>query len=100
MKLKKREMVKQIAELSGLSLGDANRAINSTVKFIQEAIRKGEIIFLSGLGSFRVKPCKAKKARNPRTGESILVPSGRKISFKPTKKLRTLINKRTKETTI
>jgi len=89
--MKKPDVVKQVAEVSGLTQGDANRAIKALVKVIQEAMKKGEVISLSGLGSFRAKPRKARQGRNPKTGEIIPVPPGKKISFKPTTTLRKLI---------
>jgi DNA-binding protein HU-beta len=89
--MKKPEVVKRVSEVAGITQGDANRAIKSLVKVIQEAMKAGEVISLSGLGSFRTKARKARQGRNPKTGEIIPVPPGRKISFKPTTTLRKLI---------
>ncbi|MGA2091695.1 MAG: HU family DNA-binding protein [Endomicrobiales bacterium] len=92
MKLKKADVIKQVAEISGLTLGDANHAIKSLIQVLHELMKSGDVVSLSGLGNFRVKARKAKKSRNLRTGEVILVPPGKKISFKPTRKLWKLIN--------
>jgi nucleoid DNA-binding protein len=92
MKITKPEVNKHVAELSSLTLGETNRAIRSLVTVIQRAMKSGEVVSLSGLGSFRAKARKAKKSRNPKTGEVILVPPGRKISFKTSKTLRRMIN--------
>ncbi len=89
--MKKPDIVKQVADLSGLNLGDANNAIKALVKVIQEALKKGEVVSLSGLGSFRSKPRKARQGRNPKTGQIIPVPAGKKVSFKPTTTLRKMI---------
>ena len=89
--MKKPEVVKRVAEVAGLTQGDANRAIKALVKIIQDALKEGEVISLSGLGSIRTKARKARQGRNPKTGEIIPVPPGRKVSFKPTTTLRKLI---------
>jgi len=89
--MKKPDVVKQVSEVSELTQGDSNRAIKALVKVIQEAMKRGEVVSLSGLGSFRAKPRKARQGRNPKTGEIIPVPPGKKISFKPTTTLRKLI---------
>lgn len=91
--MKKPEVVKQVAGITNMNQGDVNRVIKSLIKVIQEAMVKGEVISLSGLGSFRAKPRKARQARNLKTKEIIPVPAGRKISFKPTATLRKMINK-------
>ena len=89
--LKKPEVVKRVSEKAHITQGDANRAIKALVKVIQEALKNGETVSLSGLGSFRAKPRKARQGRNPKTGELIPVPPGKKVSFKPTTTLRKLI---------
>jgi DNA-binding protein HU-beta len=89
--IKKPEVVRQVSEIAGITQGDANRAIKALVKVIQEALKKQETVSLSGLGSFRSKARKARQGRNPKTGEIIPVPPGKKVSFKPTTTLRKLI---------
>ena len=89
--MKKPDVIKQVADVSGLTQGDANRAVKALVKVVQKALKKGEVVSFSGLGSFRSKPRKARQGRNPKTGELIPVPEGKKVSFKPTTTLRKLI---------
>ncbi len=69
----------------------ANRVISSLVKMIAESIESGEKVTLSGLGTFRVKTRKAKPARNLQTGETVYLPEGRKISFKPSLSFKKLL---------
>lgn len=91
--MKKPDVIKQVAQYSGLTQTDANLAIKALVRVIQENINKGEIVSLSGLGSFRAKDRKPRQGRNPKTGTIVPVPAGRKVSFKPTTTLRKLIQK-------
>ena len=59
-------------------------SMNDIFKKKQSNIR----LEIRNFGIFEIKPTKAKpKARNPKTNEIVFVPSRRKISFKPGKKL-------------
>ncbi|MDR0724151.1 MAG: HU family DNA-binding protein [Endomicrobium sp.] len=89
--MKKTDVIKQIADISGLAKGDVNKVIKALVKVIQISLKNGEILSLSGLGSFRVKSRKERLGRNPKTGEVIPIPPGKKVSFKPTTTLRKII---------
>jgi nucleoid DNA-binding protein len=89
--MKKPDVVKQVADISGLTQGGSNKAIKALVKVIQITLKNGGVISLSGLGSFRTKSRKARQGRNPKTREMILIPPGKKVSFKPTTTLRKII---------
>ncbi|MDR1087189.1 MAG: HU family DNA-binding protein [Endomicrobium sp.] len=89
--MKKPDVIKQVADLSGLTQRDANKTIKALVKVIQSTLKNGDVISLSGLGSFRAKSRKARQGRNPKTGEIIPIPIGKKVSFKPTTTLRKII---------
>jgi predicted histone-like DNA-binding protein len=86
--MKKRDILKKVVDISGLTKGDVNKAIKALVKVIQTSLQSGEVISLSGLGSFRVKSRKKRLGRNPKTGEIIPIPPGKKVSFKPTATLK------------
>ncbi|MDR2436584.1 MAG: HU family DNA-binding protein [Endomicrobium sp.] len=89
--MKKTDIIKKVADASGLTQGDANKAIKALVKVIQLTLKTGGVISLSGLGSFRAKPRKERLGRNPKTGDIIPIPPGKKVSFKPTTTLRKII---------
>jgi nucleoid DNA-binding protein len=89
--MKKPDVIKQVADVSGLTQSDSNKAIKALVKVIQITLKNGGVISLSGLGSFRAKSRKARHGRNPKTREEILIPPGKKVSFKPTTTLRKII---------
>ncbi|MDR1926080.1 MAG: HU family DNA-binding protein [Endomicrobium sp.] len=89
--MKKPDVIKQVANVSGLTQGDSNKAVKALVKVIQTSLKNGEVVSLSGLGSFRAKSRKARQGRNPKTGEVIPIPPGKKVSFKPTTTLRRTI---------
>ena len=91
--MKKPDVIKQVAECSGLTQGQVNLAIKALVKVIQDNLIKGETVSLSGLGSFKSKDRKARQGRNPKTGTIVPEKKKKKVSFKPTTTLRKLIQK-------
>lgn len=89
--MNKMELIHQISVDARVKKSQAVRTVKSLVKSIREAMKSGDKISLAGLGTFRAKPRKARKGRNPKTGETIQIPEGRKISFKPSLSLKKLI---------
>ena len=83
--MKKNEFVKEISRQSGETVICVTKVLKTFVKVLVENLKKGEVISLSGLGSFRVKSRKARPARNLKTNEVINVPAGKKVYFRPTK---------------
>ncbi len=68
------------------------RRVASTIEaFIgrmTDQLRKGKKVTLSGFGTFRVHQRKARKGRNPRTGEPLIIPAARVVRFKAGTSLR------------
>ena len=95
--MKKEELLKKVAEKSKVRAEVAKRVIRSLIKTIGDAIQAGEKVTLTGMGTFRIKNRKPKPARNLQTGETVQLPEGKKISFKPSLSFKRLL--KTKEQT-
>lgn len=67
----KDELVRDVAERSGLGVGEAKRALEATLKAIEEQIGEGNEVRLTGFGKFSVSHRDARIGRNPQTGESM-----------------------------
>lgn len=89
--MNKSELILKISKDAGIRRAQAVRAVKSLVGAIRETIKNGGKISLTGLGTFKVKARKARPGRNPKTGETIDIPAGRKISFKPSLSLKKLV---------
>ena len=89
--MNKIQLVLKVSQEARISRAQAVKAVKSLVMSIRDTLRGGGKISLSGLGTFKVKARKARAGRNPQTGESISLPAGRKISFRPSLSLRKLI---------
>ncbi len=78
----KKELINAIAADAGLSVKDANNALNAFVASFGSAMKKGERIQLPNLGTFKVDTRSARVVRNPRTGAKLNVPAKRVVKFK------------------
>ena len=78
----KKELVNAIAAKAGLTIKDANGALNAFVESFGGAMKKGQRIQLPGMGTFKVDKRSARVVRNPRTGEKLNVPAKKVVKFK------------------
>jgi integration host factor subunit beta len=83
----KKEIVKQIAEKFELTQLQTKDVVQKTFDAIVETLLKDGRIELRNFGVFEVKKRKARKARNPRTGDPVFVPSKNVVTFKPGKEM-------------
>src|SRR5260370_13721069 len=83
----KREIVKQISERIGLTQLKTKEMVQDTFDAIVETLIEVGRIELRNFGVFEVKQRKARKARNPRTGEKVDVPPKFVVTFKPGKEM-------------
>ena len=74
-------LVSYLAAHSGVQKKTAAEALDLVVSGIIEAIKDGEEVSLQGLGKFRTIERAAKRCRNPRTNELMVVPAHRSVSF-------------------
>jgi DNA-binding protein HU-beta len=84
----KDELVEKVASGTGLSKADAARAITATLHTITSALKKGQSVTLVGFGTFKVSKRKARKGRNPRTGEVINIKAAKVPRFSAGKSLK------------
>ena len=91
--MNKTELIAAVAEKTGLTKKDAERAVNATVEAITESLVKGEKVSVSGFGNFEVKAREARVGRNPRTKETIQIPATKLPAFKAAKALKDAVAK-------
>ncbi len=88
----KSELIAQLAEGAELSKKRAEDVVSCVLKTMTEALIKGDRIEIRGFGSFSTKEYRARKGRNPKTGEEVDVKAKRAIHFKVGKELRERVN--------
>ena len=83
----KKEIVRQISECLGLTQLKTKEIVQKTFNAIVDTLIRERRIELRNFGVFEVKRRKARKARNPRTGEKVDVEPKNVVTFKPGKEM-------------
>jgi DNA-binding protein HU-beta len=71
----------------GMSFADAQKIVDTILETIKQRLTRGERVLLSGFGCFRVVDRKERKGVNPHTGDPIVIPGRKAITFRASKTL-------------
>ncbi|MEI6592848.1 MAG: HU family DNA-binding protein [Holophagaceae bacterium] len=82
------ELAAKLAGAQDISKARAKAIIDGVRDHIVDTLLAGNRVNLFGVGTFEVRATKEKMGRNPKTGESIKIPAGRKVVFKTAKGLK------------
>jgi DNA-binding protein HU-beta len=91
--MNKAGLVTSISEKSGLLKKEAEKALNSFISCIEDAVGQGEKVQLVGFGTFEVKKRVERKGKNPRTLAPIIIPAAKVPVFRAGKSLKVTANK-------
>lgn len=92
--MNKSDLVEAVAaKLPNLAARDVEMIVNIIFDGMTGALKAGERIEIRGFGSFEVRTRKARKGRNPKTGESVELGIRRVPFFKVGKELKEQVNK-------
>ncbi len=86
--MNKAELISNVAEKTELTKKDAEKAVTAMFDSIREALSRGDKVQLVGFGTFDIKHRKARKGRNPQTGEEINIEAANVPVFKAGKVLK------------
>jgi DNA-binding protein HU-beta len=86
----KAELVKEIAEESGLTQAQAAEALNAFTGAVTKALKAGDKVALVGFGTFSVAARAAREGRNPATGAPLKIAASKNGKFTPGKDLKGL----------
>ncbi len=88
----KAEIVEKMAQDAGITKTDAQTCLESFISGVTKALKKKDgKVTLVGFGTFQKTRRKARKGRNPQTGEEIKIKAHNVVKFKPGKKLKDAI---------
>ena len=91
--MNKAEFVNAIAEKTGFSKKDSEKALAAMIDTVTETLKAGEKVQLVGFGVFETKERAARTGRNIKTKEPIEIPASRTPVFKAGKALKDVIAK-------
>ena len=87
----KAEMVDKMAEAADISKVAAGKALAAALDGIKASLKKGQKVSLVGFGTFSITKRKARKGRNPKTGEAIKIAAAKVPKFSAGKDLKTAV---------
>ena len=90
----KAQVVEHLFEKVGFSKKDSSDVVEMILETMKDALIKGEKVKISGFGNFVVKEKKARRGRNPQTGDDLTISARRVLTFKPSQVLKSAINTR------
>jgi nucleoid DNA-binding protein len=79
----KKDIAIKIADETGIKQIIVKEVVQKTIDAMIEALSRGETLELRNFGVFKVRERKARKGRNPRTGDSVEIASKKVVTFKP-----------------
>jgi DNA-binding protein HU-beta len=85
--MNKGDLINEVAKIVDTKK-TAQAAVDSMISSITGALKKGEDVTLTGFGTFKVVKRKARKGRNPYTGEEIKIKATKAPKFTPGKALK------------
>ena len=92
MTLTKALIINAIANQIGFPKNHSSEIVETVLEIIKRTLDSGEDVLISGYGRFCVKEKRQRKARNPATGEDMILAPRRVVTFKCSGKLRDKLN--------
>jgi integration host factor subunit alpha len=93
MTLTKADLIDQVyATNSEMTKAQSREAVETILSIIKSKIESNENVLLSGFGKFVVTDKAARKGRNPKTSETMILAARKVVTFKPSGKLRDRAN--------
>lgn len=86
--MNKQDIAEKVHGVLGGTKAEAERAVEAMIDAVVGGLKRGEEVSIAGLGIFATKMRAARTARNPRTGETVQVPSMRVPKFRAAKALK------------
>jgi nucleoid DNA-binding protein len=88
----KADIFKLVAIKTGFTNKDVKVLIEQFLEDVKDCLVEGKHLEIRGFGTFKVKNHKARKARNPKTGDTVQVPARKKAVFKVSRELNKMLN--------
>ncbi len=92
MTLTKADLVQKVYEEHDLTKFQASETIETFLRISKNCLENGHNLLISGFGKFTIKEKRARRGRNPQTGEELMLDARKVVTFKPSGLLRNKIN--------
>ncbi|HEY9889139.1 MAG TPA: HU family DNA-binding protein [Candidatus Obscuribacterales bacterium] len=90
--MNKGELVDKVAEKSGVTKKEADKVLTAAIEAIMETVSSGDKVTLVGFGSFERRDRKEREGRNPKTGETMVIPATKVPAFSAGKQFKEMVS--------
>lgn len=90
--MNKKELVSEVSETTGIKQTTVAAVVDAMAEVIKGAIAYGDVVRISGLFVISTSDKAERVARNPRTGEKVVVAAHRTVSIRPSDELKAVAN--------
>ncbi|HHL39655.1 MAG TPA: integration host factor subunit alpha [Deltaproteobacteria bacterium] len=88
----KADIVEIVFEKVGFSKKDIAAVVDQIFETIKATLEQGEKVKISGFGNFSIRHKRARRGRNPQTGDEITIDERKVMTFKASQLLKKAIN--------
>ncbi len=88
------DIIESIYEKVGFSKKEVAKIVESIFDIIKEHLQHEDKIKISGFGNFVIRRKRARRGRNPQTGDDIEISPRRILTFKPSHVLKASLNRK------
>ena len=79
--MNKTELIEQVAKRMDTSTSESQRYLDVLMTVIEDTLKGGQEIQITGFGKFYLQERKAREGRNPQTGKKMTIPASKVPSF-------------------
>ncbi|MGC4097868.1 MAG: integration host factor subunit alpha [Nitrospira sp.] len=81
--MRRAEIASRIYQQTGIPLKEATKLLDQILRILKNILQAGESIKIDRFGKFTVRNKRARRGRNPKTGEAITIVARRVVTFQP-----------------
>ncbi len=90
--MRKSDIANDVYEKVGVSKKEASDIVEIILNTIKSVLQQGETVKIAGFGNFVVRSKRARKGRNPKTGEEIGITPRKVVTFRPSQVFKKFVN--------
>ncbi len=90
--MRKSDIANDVYEKVGISKKEASDIVEIILNTVKSVLQHGETVKIAGFGNFVVRKKRARKGRNPKTGEEIGITPRKVVTFRPSQVFKKYVN--------
>lgn len=92
--MNKSDLIDKVSDTMGVARRDGEAAVNAVIHAVMSEVKAGRKVAITGFGAFSPSHRKARRGRNPRTGEPVKMAASKSVRFAPGTTFKKVVNGR------